>query len=264
MVYLIVKDIMRREPFAMEDELATTLRAKMRELDLRSIPVVDDEGKLVGVIGRKDLLRVTSGKSMILVKGIASPPIVTCSPDSTIEEVAREMIEKDVAMIPVVKENFLLGFLTIEDVLRVVSERKPERGKISVSEVMSKEVEICSPEDSLTKVWTRMEETGFSGFPVLRDGKLVGIVTRKDIMESGSIRLELESEKGRFRNPPKVKRVMKHPVITLKQEDTIEKAKEIMLSKKIGRIPVVDNKGKLVGIVDREDILRAYLGMKRV
>ncbi|RLF88262.1 inosine-5-monophosphate dehydrogenase, partial [Thermococci archaeon] len=102
------------------------------------------------------------------------------------------------------------------------------------------------------------------GFPVLRDGKLVGIVTRKDIIESGSIRLELESEKGKFRNPPKVKRVMKHPVITLKQEDTIEKAKEIMLSKKIGRIPVVDNKGKLVGIVDREDILRAYLGMKRV
>ncbi|KPV62661.1 MAG: CBS domain protein [Candidatus Bathyarchaeota archaeon BA1] len=52
---------------------------------------------------------------------------------------------------------------------------------------------------------------------------------------------------------------MKTPVISLKPTNTIKDAAEIMLNKNIGRVSIVDERGKLIGTVDREDIVKALL-----
>jgi CBS domain-containing protein len=52
---------------------------------------------------------------------------------------------------------------------------------------------------------------------------------------------------------------MKTPVVSLKPTNTIKEAAKLMLERNIGRIPIVDDKGKLVGIVDREDIVKTLI-----
>jgi len=90
-------------------------------------------------------------------------------------------------------------------------------------------------------------------------GKIVGILTQANLLESSMVFPVFEAKKGRFKSPSKISSIMKVPVISLKPTNTVKDAAELMLKKGIGRVPVVDRKGKLVGIVDREDIVRALI-----
>lgn len=82
------------------------------------------------------------------------------------------------------------------------------------------------------------------------------MITRMDILQSGKARPSLESKKGR--NPPKVKTIMKTPVITISNDAPIKEAAKVIKNHDIGRLPVIRNE-KLIGIVDREDIIEQYL-----
>jgi len=68
-----------------------------------------------------------------------------------------------------------------------------------------------------------------------------------------------ESKKGRFKAPTKISSIMKVPAISLKPTNTVKDAAILMLKKGIGRVPIADPKGKLMGIVDREDIVQALI-----
>jgi len=68
-----------------------------------------------------------------------------------------------------------------------------------------------------------------------------------------------EAKKGRFKAPTKISSVMKTPVVSLKPTDTIRDAAVLMLDKNIGRVPIVDDRGVLVGIVDREDVVKTLI-----
>lgn len=104
-----------------------------------------------------------------------------------------------------------------------------------------------------------MQERSFAGLPVVKKGKLVGMVTQKDLLDSGAILPAFEARRGRFRAPSKISSVMKTPVISLKPTSTVREVAELMLGKNFGRVPIVDEKGRLTGMVDREDVVRALL-----
>jgi CBS domain-containing protein len=121
---------------------------------------------------------------------------------------------------------------------------------------MTTKVVTCSPEDEIEKIWRLMQETRFAGLPVVKDGKLVGIVTQKDLLESGVSLPGFESSKGRFRSSPKVSSLMKTNVTAVLPSTKVIKVAKVMVSKDIGRVPVKDEKGLLIGIVDREDVAK--------
>ena len=104
-----------------------------------------------------------------------------------------------------------------------------------------------------------MRERSIAACPVVEKGKAVGIVTQQNLLESGGIFPGFEAKKGRFNAPTKISFVMKTPVVSLKPTNTIKEAAKLMLERNIGRIPIVDDKGKLVGIVDREDIVKTLI-----
>jgi len=114
---------------------------------------------------------------------------------------------------------------------------------IKVKEFMVSPVYTVSPEDPLKGVWKKLLELDVSGFPVLEGDKLVGIITKEDLIRN------LEKL-----NSLTVKEVMNRRVITVKEEDTLFKVLGLMMEKDIGRLPVVDDKGKLVGIVTIKDV----------
>lgn len=91
---------------------------------------------------------------------------------------------------------------------------------------------------------------------MVKSGKLVGIVTQKDLLESGSVLPAFEAQKGRFQASSKISSIMKTGVTTVKPSTSMVQAAKLMVSRDIGRVPVEDEKGRLLGVVDREDVVR--------
>ncbi len=261
---MLVKDIMDKSyPSLYADELATKARAVLRETGLRILPIIDDEHRLIGVVTRSDLMTITSSVSPIRVQGIMSQPKFVATLEMPAEKAVRQMLNLDEWYSPVVKssqERLYMGVLGLENYVMAALNRGVEVLFKPLSEVMSTDVVTCSPEDEIDNVWRLMMKKSFAGLPVVKKNRIVGIITQKDLLDSGAAFPGFEAKRGRFRSPPKVASVMRVPVITLKPNSLIREAAKLIVEKNIGRIPITDDKGELVGIVDREDVVRALLG----
>ena len=101
--------------------------------------------------------------------------------------------------------------------------------------------------ENLSKAKSIMDAGHFRRVPVVEDGRLVGILTERDLREYSGY---LESTR--------VNAAMRTEVVTVTPYDTVEDAARLMLKHKIGGLPIVAD-GKLVGIVTTSDLLRAFL-----
>jgi CBS domain-containing protein len=252
----------KKYPSIYEDELATKARAILRERGLRTLPVVDKDKRLVGVISRSDIMTITSSVSPIRVKGIMSNPRFVATPDMEARSVVQKMLRLDEWYIPVVKSSqnkTYIGMLGLENFIAAYLERETSKLSTPLSKVMSTELFVCSVDDEVDDVWRAMQKRSFSGCPVVAKGKLVGMLTQANLLESSMVFPVFEAKKGRFKTPSKISSVMRVPVVSLKPTNTVKDAARLMLKKGIGRVPIVDRNGKLVGIVDREDIVRTLI-----
>jgi CBS domain-containing protein len=252
----------KKYPSIYEDELATKARAILRERGLRTLPVVDENKRLVGIITRSDIMTITSSVSPIRVKGIMSNPRFVATPDMEARFAVQKMLRLDEWYVPVVKSSqnkTYIGMLGLENFIAAYLERKTSRLSTPLSRVMSTELFVCSGDDEVDDVWRAMQEKSFSGCPVVAKGKLVGMLTQANLLESSMVFPVFEAKKGRFKAPSKISSIMRVPVVSLKPTNTVKDAAELMLKKGIGRVPIVDRKGKLVGIVDREDVVRTLI-----
>jgi len=125
---------------------------------------------------------------------------------------------------------------------------------MSVAEVMEKEVVTVTEDVKVGELKELFDKYDFNAFPVLRDGALVGIVTKLDLL-----RTITTGGRDSLRDIAKlwaenVGDMMRTAVITLWPDDTILKAADFMVEFKLRSIPVMDGR-KLVGIVSRSDIL---------
>lgn len=252
----------RSYPQLYEDELATKARATLRSRGLRILPVVDDRKRLVGMISRSAVMVITSSISPIRVKGVMSTPKFVATVDMDAFHAGREMIRLDEWYVPVVKSSqdyTYLGVLGLENLIEAFLKRGVAKLSRVVSEFMSTELVTCSSEDEVDNVWRLMQERSFAGLPVVNRGRVVGMVTQKNLLDSGVIFPAFEAKRGRFKAPSKISSAMKTPVISLPPTATIKEAAELMLKKNVGRVPIVDKERNIIGIIDREDIVKALL-----
>lgn len=258
-----VQNLMNRKyPSLYSDELATKARAILRSRELRVLPVVDKHKHFIGIISRSDIMAITSSISPIRVKGIMSMPKFIAAEEMDVIQVAREMIRLDEWYAPVVKSSqdyTYLGMLGLENLIDLFLKKGFAKLAKPLSEIMSTEPVTCSPDDDVDNVWRLMQEHSFAGLAVVKKGKLVGIVTQKNLLDSGVVFPMFEAKKGRFKAPSKISSVMRTSVISLKPASLVKEAAKLMLEKNIGRVPIIDGKGKLIGVVDREDIVKALL-----
>ena len=125
--------------------------------------------------------------------------------------------------------------------------------EIPVRKAMTKEVITVHPENTVKYVMNLIEKTGHIGYPVVEDDRLVGMITFTDVERVSSE----EREKKR------VKEVMTpNPIVTYPDED-LRSVLEKMVLRDVGRLPVIEN-GRLVGIVTKGDIVRAYAKERKV
>ena len=112
---------------------------------------------------------------------------------------------------------------------------------------MIKEPITVEPEDLLIRAAHKMQAGGFRRVPVVREGKLVGIVSDRDLRE----------HRGHLEHT-KINAAMSENPLTVTPATTLEEAAQIMLERQIGGLPVVAD-GRLVGIITASDILKAFL-----
>jgi CBS domain-containing protein len=257
---LLIKEIMNeRHPFIYEDELATKARAIIRDFALRILPVTDDHKKLLGKVSRRDIMTISSSVSPIRVKGIMTPAKHVAAMDDDAATTIKTMLKADVWYAPVVtsaQDKTYRGVVGLENFIEPLIRTNPEKLLKDVSELMTKNVVTCCPEDEVGSIWRLMQEKRLGGLPVVKNGRLVGMLTQKDLLESGSVLPTFEAQKGRFQASSKISSIMKTGVTAVKPSTKMIQVAKVMVSKDVGRVPVEDENGKLVGIVDREDVAR--------
>lgn len=146
---------------------------------------------------------------------------------------------------------------------------------MEVRNIMTEEVITVSTGDSVETCAKLLQENNISGLPVLDEaGKVAGIVTEGDLIRRASRvkapgYLEILGGLIYLGSPKKfvdelqramsleAGQLMSTNVIAVNPEETIEKAATLMIEKGISRLPVLDEQGKLVGIISRRDIMRS-------
>ena len=135
-----------------------------------------------------------------------------------------------------------------------------------VSNWMSKNVITVGVDDSMHDAMKRMKEKDIRMLPVLKKGKLVGVVTDRDIKRaSASDATTLDVHELLYLvSKIKVGNIMTKDPITVPQNFTVEETAEVLLKHKISGVPVVDQNGQLVGIITQTDLFRVLISLTGV
>ena len=112
--------------------------------------------------------------------------VITVPNDAEIMQVVHLLVEHDISGVPVVdSEGQLIGILTERDCIDVALQAGyfDEWGG-SVADYMSQPVETADSDDNLVDVAERLCRSMYRRFPVLSDGKLVGLISRRDVLKT--------------------------------------------------------------------------------
>jgi acetoin utilization protein AcuB len=142
-----VRDVMTPDPITIDPEAPLgTATALMRSKGIRHLPVVDEAGRLVGVITDRDLRQATVAPALaehlseggqrrlrglaqaledVRVRDAMTWAVATIDPEATVQEAALRMFERRVGSLPVVRDGRLVGILTERDLLRALAREHP-------------------------------------------------------------------------------------------------------------------------------------------
>ena len=131
-----------------------------------------------------------------------------------------------------------------------------------VKDVMKKNVISVEPETTVTEAKELMNKNNISKLPVIKGGKLAGIITKNDLLQAGpSLATTLDMyEISYLLSKLNVKKIMTSEVVTASPDDVVEDAARVMVEKQIGCLPVVKN-GVVVGIITENDLFRLFTDM---
>jgi CBS domain-containing protein len=128
---------------------------------------------------------------------------------------------------------------------------------MQVREIMSQDIEVVDRNDNLRTVEERMTTKQLRHLPVLEQGELVGLVTQRDLFKaamSSAMGYGAKAQQA-YLQSVRVKEIMVYPVVTVSPDTPVAAAADLIITKGIGCLPVVDDH-RLIGIVTKTDLLR--------
>ena len=132
-----------------------------------------------------------------------------------------------------------------------------------IQDWMAKDVMTVDENTSLMRATRIMKENSIRRLPVVSHGKLIGIITDRDVKDaspSKTTSLDIH-ELYYLLSEMKIKDVMTSTPMTLSGKETLEKAALIMLNSRISGLPVVDDNDHLIGLLSETDVLRGFIHM---
>ena len=119
---------------------------------------------------------------MIRAKSIMSRKIMTVTEDANIRHVMKLLSENKVTGLPVVSEDMaLLGIVTEKDILEVLLYGKDVKSK-TAGDLMTADIVSFEEDEDLMIIFRTLVEDNFRRVPILSDGKLTGIISRRDLI----------------------------------------------------------------------------------
>ncbi len=121
--------------------------------------------------------------------------------------------------------------------------------ELKIAEVMTREVKVVTPDVKMADLLELLRQARISGAPVVLNGELVGIISIEDLIRS--------LRQGDIESP--VEKYMTSHVISVRAYDPVIEALKVFSQTRVGRLPVIDEAGNLVGIITKGDITRGVL-----
>ncbi|MCK9406936.1 MAG: CBS domain-containing protein [Methanothrix sp.] len=274
---ILVRDVMVREvayaeiPGNRDDVLKT-----LQDRKVSGLPVVK-KGEVVGIITRSDLLRNREEDQTALL--MTRDPVLI-SPDRSIVEASKILIQHKIRRLPVVEGKELVGLITVADIVRVAEGMNIEE---SIEPYLEKETVVLWSEMPLPVAGSIMEFAAVEACPVIdTDLKLVGMISDRDLIKASVIedsveKTDMSADGGedawmwdrvmrtinkyytvsriKLRDIP-VREAMVPPKTAFKT-DKVSDCAAVMRKNRIDQMPVVKTSRKLMGMLKDTDILRA-------
>ena len=305
--HLRVRDVMSPDPLHVGPQTPIhDVVHLLADHEFNAVPVVE-EGRVVGIISQGDLIDRAGmplrlglfaeydrlERERLLPSGtrpareIMSSPVVTTSPDGSLESAIEVMVAKDLKRIPVVdREGRLEGMLSRIDVLNAVSHNAPDwhnlarrrvevSGQVVVGDAALHDIPTVRPDTPLSEVLGLIEQEGRRVAVVDSAGHLAGLISDRDLLGAlrgrqegwvDHLRLLFSTEHRASDRDPEglfesltAADVMVSDLLTVRGDEPIEQALGLMTEHRLKRLPVVTADGEFVGVLSRDAVLRAGL-----
>jgi CBS domain-containing protein len=274
---VMVRDVASAELPGSRDEVLEILKRK----HISGVPIVKN-GELVGIVTRTDLLK-NPEEEQIAILMTRNP--ITISPDNSIVEAARIILENNIRRLPVVEDHSLAGLITIADLVGTIAKLniKTPIGGYIVNNVVS----VWS-ETPLSVVGEIMELADVKAVPILDTNlTLVGVASDKDLINASIIEdktemtdmsagsdddawtweslrdtMSLYYSVAKIQLPSfPVKNIIKltgEPETAVLSSQVSDSARK-MKRNRIDQLPVINSKRKLLGLLRDKDLLKAIV-----
>lgn len=292
---LPVVDVMRRD--IVEADADLSVREAVERLvgrDFRSLPVVDRDGRPIGILANTDLLErggLTARLELLdAMPGDERQRVLDALPDRPVREVmhrdprtirdnatvgqaARVMSENRLKRVPVVDgSGRLVGIISRADILHAIAESFPREaaehpehpGARTAGELMRTDAPTVTSDAPLDAVVDAVASTRLNRAVVLdTDRRVVGIVTDADVLRSAEpaartgVGGALMRMGGGAAGKATASDLMRRDVPTVLASASLADAARVMVSQARKILPVVDEDGRLLGVLDRADLLHA-------
>ncbi len=186
------------------------------------------------------------------IKEIMTKEVVSVDKDEDLKHVLDLMKKHNITKLPVVEDKKLVGIVTdsiIAYKLGSIRKRDISTSRMHASSVTEKEIDIISPDTDVKKILKMVGKPGPTMLPVVEKDKLVGVVTKADLL------FLVDSKKP-------LNTIMQRDLHAVSPEDRIVHARRVMIDENVARLPVVDQ-GKLFGIISDIEIAFAFAKLKK-
>ena len=257
-----IKNLMSENIITVDkDQNLTDALKLLRKHNVSRLPVTNNK-ELVGIISERDIAnKLGSSKyenmpaSRLHVSSVMIKDVITVPQSMQLGEVAKIMLEKGIGSVPVMEDNEMVGIVSKADFVTLAVGIAFD--KISVKEIMCKNLISVSPSERIVHARRQMIESHIGRLPVVDDETLVGMVTPKDLM-----RAFIEFRKSVPEKYQKsqikdllVEDIMSSNPVFVSKDMSITEISNIIMETGFNGLPVVEN-DKVIGIITQTDILR--------
>jgi CBS domain-containing protein len=190
-----VRTLMTKDVFSVLTTAALEEAIKlMIDRKVGGLPVVDGKGKIWAIVTERDIINLFTGRlSEVKVAEVMSGKVQVTSPSTTIFEAAKVMTSQGFRRLPLVTEKKLVGIITVMDILRYFGSKRVfqhlQAGTVTkvlqtpIAEIATKIVITAKPQMDVGVAAKLMHENKIGALPVVKDNKVVGIITERDFFK---------------------------------------------------------------------------------
>jgi CBS domain-containing protein len=191
-------------------------------------------------------LQYDAGTRPTKAKDIAQFGVATIDKSASVYQAVAVMVKRNVSGLPVVDGTGLLGVISEKDVLKLLFDTEFVAG--CVGDYMTTDIMTFDEEADLADICKCLINNNFRRVPILHQGKLAGIVSRADIIRINKDKFRPFVVERGSSYIPTANDVMKTGLLTVKKASPVYMAMDIMATKNVTGLPVVDDYMNLSGI----------------